>query len=244
MSESSELSLRGSYQVVIANEVIKGRSPLTLNETKLLRTAISQVVKEDQDLQTYTVKLNDLAEFFKIDSSDLYRDIKPMCAHIMQSVIEIGDDPKHWEYIHWTDKCRYDDGVITIKLSDELKPYLINLSQLYTQYFLEDIIFLKSTHAIRLYELIIEETRTKVYANKTADVFISVENIRRATNTEKKYPDNSMFRKRVIEKSIDEIEKKKLAYKISFETVKEKGRVTGYLFHVSSRMGYNPDREE
>ena len=86
----------------------------------------------------------------------------------------------------WCSTCEYEDGIITIKLHDKLKPYLIQLKQHYTQYMLQDILMLKTVYAVRLYELIREEMKgQKVYADKTAIVSLDVETIRKL-QTQKK----------------------------------------------------------
>ncbi len=121
-----------------------------------------------------------------------------------------------------------------IRLHDDLKPYLLELKKHYTQYMLQDILILKTVYAVRMYELIVEELRTNVYADKVATVDLSLETIRKATNTEDKYDTISMFRSRVIDSAIDEINEK-LGYHISYKPIKRSRKIVGYKFTVESK---------
>ena len=58
---------------------------------------------------------------------------------LMQRVIFIRDkevpDKKgkpNYKILHWLSSVEYKDGTLTYRLSDELKPYLIGLSEMFT----------------------------------------------------------------------------------------------------------------
>lgn len=227
-------------QVVMSNDLIKGKSNLSLNELKLLRLTIMQVIAEDKDLLTYHVKINDLAKILDISTPSIYRDVIEMCRHLLQEIVCVGDgNPKHkWKMFQWCSTCQYDNGTITIKLHDNLKPYLIQLKEHYTQYMLQDILMLKTVYAVRLYELIREEMKgKKVYADKTATVSLDVEAIRKATDTENKYEKMGMFTKRVIDSAISEINNKS-CYHIAYEYIKESRKIVGFKFKIESKNNY------
>lgn len=232
----NKMCLNEENYVVMSNDLIKGKSNLSLNELKLLRLTIMQIMREDIDLLTYQISIVELAKCLGIARQNLYVEAMEMCKHLMQELVFIGDgNPKHkWEMFQWCSKCRYNDGIITIKLHDDLKPYLLELKKHYTQYVLQDILLLKTVYSVRMYELISEELRTKVYADKTETVNLSIEKIRKATNTEDKYETISMFRSRVIDSAIAEINEK-LGYNISYEPIKKSRKIVGYKFIVESK---------
>ena len=66
---------------------------------------------------------------------------------------------------------RYGEGCVNIELSQQLRPHLLNLKERFTKYFLRYALALKSTYAVRLYELL------KQY-EKIGSRTISVEDIR------------------------------------------------------------------
>lgn len=234
---TKEMNLDTENNVVMSNALIKGKSNLSLNELKLLRLAIMQIVKEQQDFQTYTVNIIDLAKMLDISRQYIYREADTITTHIMQEIVFVGshdDLKKPWKKFQWVSACKYESGTLTIRLNDELKPYLLGLSKLYTQYVLSDIICLKSVYSIRLYELIRQSMMyQKVYADKTATVYLSIEDIRTATDTADKYEKFSMFRARVIDSAIKEI-REKIGYNITY-TVKKKSRsIIGFTFTIES----------
>lgn len=232
-----EMCLNIENQVVMSNDLIKGKSNLSLNELKLLRLTIMQVIAEDKDLLTYQVKIMDLAKILEISRQNLYTEVMEMCKHLLQEIVYIGDgNPKHkWKMYQWCSTCEYDEGIITIKLHEKLKPHLIQLKKHYTQYMLQDILMLKTVYAVRIYELIREEMKNqKVYADKTAEISLDLETIRKATNTENKYEKISMFRARVLNSAIEEINDK-LGYYVTYTPVKCSRRITGFKFKIESK---------
>ena len=156
------LKLNPNYYVVSANDLIKGRQKMTLREAQLLYAAMAQIVKEDKDFKTYTTTVYELADFMGISSSSLYRDLKSICKSLSQRVVEIrfndgtGKNAK-WKVFPWISCAEYDNGVITIRLNDEIKPFLIDLMSHYSQTLLGTLCAFKSYYAIRLYQLLVCE---------------------------------------------------------------------------------------
>ena len=232
-----EMCLDVENQVVMSNDLIKGKSNLSLNELKLLRLTIMQVIADDKDLMTYQIRIVELAKMLEISRQNLYTEVMQMCKHLLQEIVYVGDgNPKHkWKMFQWCSTCEYEDGIITIKLHDKLKPYLIQLKQHYTQYMLQDILMLKTVYAVRLYELIREEMKgQKVYADKTAIVSLDVETIRKATDTEKKYAQIGIFKLRVIESALKEINEKSCYY-VTYNDIKESRKIVGFKFKIESK---------
>lgn len=159
MSEEYQLSLNPDYYVVMANDLIKGKQKMTLREAQLLYVAMAQVVKEDKDLKTYTTTIPDLAAFMGVPSEDLYKDIQSICKSLLQRVVEIqttGELAKRpkWEVFQWVNYARYDKGKLTLRLSDDIKPYLVDLVSHYTQTQLGALCSFRSYYATRLYQLL------------------------------------------------------------------------------------------
>ena len=142
--DAKEMNLNSNNLVVMSNDLIKSKSNLSLNEIKILRLAIMQVIKEDKDLQTYKVNVTELADLLAIDRHGIYQEVDKITTSLLKEIVYIGDgNPKHkWKKFQWCSSCQYENGVLTIKLHDDLKPFLLNLSELYTQYVLEDILYL------------------------------------------------------------------------------------------------------
>lgn len=152
------LDLNRDYFCASANDLIKGKQKMTLREAQLLFIAISQVVKEDKDFKTYTTTIPELAEFMGIDTDSLYRDIKGICKSLLQRVVEIQKngsserEKQQWETFQWINNAKFENGKLTIRLSDDIKPYLIDLDRCYSQTLLGTLLTFRSYYATRLYQ--------------------------------------------------------------------------------------------
>ena len=118
-------------------------------------------MKGDKDLRTYKVNVSQLAEFLEVPKTNVYRSMQDINISLMQRVIFIRDkevpDKKgkpNYKILHWLSSVEYKDGTLTYRLSDELKPYLIGLSEMFTLYSYDSIIKLPTNYSIRLFELL------------------------------------------------------------------------------------------
>lgn len=204
-----EMTYNAEHYTVAANDIIRGKQSMTLQTARLIRLLITQVVKEDKDLKTYTCRIADLANFLNVDSSNLYKHIRTICECAMKSVVYIGTgNPKEpWEMFHWVSTAQYDGaGTLTLRLSDEIKPYVLELEKWFTQYQLKNILEFNSYYAIRLYELIkCKDGETK---NSQLELEFTIDELRTFFDCEKKYKLFADFKRKVIEIAVREINAK------------------------------------
>lgn len=231
--------------VVQANELVRSRQDdLTLLEAKLIRLAIAQVLKDDTDLKTYTCNVVDLANFLQISQDNIYRDIQDLSKSIMKKSIFIRDRESKkggYKIFHWIDYIEYKDGVITFRLSESLKPYLLGLNELFTLYEYDIVISLPTNNAIRLYELlasfqniqykrILDHSFTNIKLEKNEFLF-SIDWLRDYFNCKDKYPNTGDFIKRIISPSVQSIEKHSLM-RLEYRTIKEKRSIKAIVFSM------------
>lgn len=229
-----------NYVVMANNMILHSASNLTLNELKLLRFIIMQTEKDDEELYEFEVSAKDICKLLNIKSKDMYKRLDTITTHIMQEVIRIGNDSKgKWIKFHWVDVCRYDKGKITIKISDELKPFLIGLRGSFTRYQLSEIIRLNSIYAIRIYEVLngYMNENNLPYADHAVEISVSMETLRKATDTEKKLSRPYDFKKKVVDVALREINEKS-KYHITATPYKDGATVKGYEFLIESQAGY------
>ena len=131
-NDITAISYNQDASVVQANELVRSKQDdLSLLEAKLLRLAISQVLKDDTDLKTYSCSITDLAKFLKITPDNVYRDIQSIGNTFMRKCIFISShndtntNEPNYKIYHWISSFEYNNGIITFKLSDEIKPYII-----------------------------------------------------------------------------------------------------------------------
>lgn len=233
---SKELSFNQEHNTVIANDILMGKQSMSLQTARLIRLLVTQVAEHDKDLKTYTCRIADLADFLGVSTSNLYRDVRAVCESAMRSVVCVGtgNAKQPWELIHWVSMARYDGaGNLTLRLSDELKPYVLELSAWFTQYKLKHILSLSSFYALRLYELIkCTDGRTGGYQS---ELVFDLEDLRRVLGCEKKYTAFKDFRKRVIEVAVREINEKTDIYIIP--TYRKNGRaVASVAFEIHANF--------
>lgn len=236
-----EVTLNTDNYVVMANNmVLHSASNLNLTELKLLRFIIMQTARGDKELYEFEVAATDLCKLLDIKNKDMYKRLDTMTTHLMQEIIRIGDDSKQeWKKFHWVDVCEYKKGIITIKISEQLKPYLIGLRGCFTRYQLSEIIKLKSIYAIRIYEIIngyLNENNLP-HADVAIEISVSIEDLRKATDTEKKFERYSSFKTYVVDTALKEINEKSKYYVTA--TPYKRGRaVVGFEFLIESQVGH------
>lgn len=226
--------------VAMANDMVKGTSNLTLTEAKLLRLLIMQCKPDDKEFNTFSITITELAKVLNLDKSGIYREIDKITTHLLKEIIYIGDGkPDHkWLKFPWLSYCEYDKGILKISLNEILKPFILGLQKWYTQYKIEEVINYTSIHAIKLYELIALYLRNqKPCGDSKIKIYIDLETIKRATNTEDKYESISRFKSKVIEAALKDINEFS-SYHIDYEIYKQSRQIAGFYFIIQSQARY------
>jgi plasmid replication initiation protein len=240
--QKKEIVLDSNYDVAMANNlIVNGVNTLSANELKLLRLAIMQSKKGDTELYEYEIAAQDLAAFLNINTKNLYMHIDKMTDHIQQSFIKIKNDETQRFYKQsWVDRCEYNKGLITIKLAEGLKPYILGLKNCFSKIKIEEYINYKSKHTIIIRELLEAKMGSeKPHADVVIEIPITVEELKRVTNTEKDYKQISEFKARVLNTAIKEINDYYLGYHITAVPYKNGRSIEGFNFIVESQAHYD-----
>jgi plasmid replication initiation protein len=169
------------YKVVKANDLIqKTRFNLTLQEQKIILFLISKIKPEDLELKTHDFKILEFCQVCGIetDSGGNYKYIKNTIKSLSDKSFWIEIDQKE-KLLRWiyTAEISKRSGLISIRLSDEIKAFLIQLQEKFTQYELIYTLSMKSQYSIRLYELL------KSYEYRHGHIF-SIEELKKKLNAE------------------------------------------------------------
>lgn len=231
------------HYVVMSNDIIRGKQELSLQEARLLRLVITQVVKEDKDLKTYKIKLREYAEYFDITHQSIFRDIKDICHSLMSRVITIekkaANGKKTWEMLHWVQYAKYDDnGCVTIMLSEQLKPFVLELEKWFTQYKFQEILSMRSYYAIRMYELLRCQDGISKYSSNYHE--ISMADLRFYFACDDKFKKVSQFKAKVIDTAIGEINEKSDIF-VTADYIKTGRTITAVRFNI--RTNYTNIKE-
>lgn len=255
MDNTLDMKYRNDALVVQANELIRStQDDLSLLEAKLIRLAISQIVATDTDIRTYTCDVSQLARYLGM-TNNIYREVGLLGKSIIKKSIYLIDKSKppkrtgEWNYkiFNWVDYFEYNSGKITIRLNDQLKPYLIGLDALFTKYGYDSILKLPTSNSIRLYELLLSyESVVNIYSpsfipstifpeveRSKNELIFSIGYLKKYFDCIGKYDRDRDFIKRVIDSSVKAINSSSPTYRVSYRTAKQ-GRKIGYvLFKIN-----------
>ncbi len=207
MSDENSLIGNENNHVVMDNRLIESKQMMPLNAAKIVRMAIAKITYEDEKFRTYSCSITELAEFLRVSKSNLYRDIRGICDVLERSRVFVGtDDPaRPWKRLQWIDYARYDGGgMVSMRLSKDVEPYLIGLRKCYTQYRLRNIVDFSSFYAIRLYELLIHQMNLLDY-NGNETFSYTVDELRELLFCETKFTRFADFRRKVLNLAVREI---------------------------------------
>ena len=224
------LQLNPDYYVVTANDLIKGKQKMTLREAQLLYITMSQVVKEYKDFKTYSIAVSELASFMGIGPNALYRDLENICTSLLKRVVKIyvqdANNPseRKWKAFQWISAAEYENGKLTIKLNDELKPFLIELVSHYSQILLGTLCSFNSYYAARLYQYIVCEIGERPRNPKEEWTF-TCEELRDFFQIEKnEYARNYDLVRKTIKVALDELNKSDFTYIWDYEELRGPGK--------------------
>lgn len=230
-----EMAYKAENYTVMANDIIRGKQSMTLQEARLIRLLITQVAQGDTDYQTYSCRIVDLADFLGVPKNNIYRDIPDICKGLMQNVVYIGTGNKRspWRMFHWVSLAEYDGaGTITLRLSDEIKPYVLDLEKWFTRYPLGNILAMRSYYSIRLYELI--KCQDGVGRAEKDFIDFDIEELRQACGCEGKFERISQFKAKVIELAVQDINQNTDIW-VEVEYIKTGKRITNVRFHIHDK---------
>ena len=187
-----------NYLVVKHNDLIRkvqALLSLTVTEQKVALYLISLINPDDKDFDTVFVSISALCELFGLEKEKgNYKNLK--------KAIKALSDKSSWlngELFRWVDTAKVipNSGIVRVKLSDSLKPYLLQLKENFTKYKLYNILVLKSKYSIRIYELLKSYFWEGVYS-------VTIQEFKNSIGCDK-FNEFKDFNKRVLTPAIKEI---------------------------------------
>lgn len=143
--------------VVKANRLIEAKSKLSVQEQRILLTAISQINPSEEkfDDDGYPIAISEFRELADLKGRSYYTEIKELTNNLIGRTIAI-HEPDGILQTSWLSSAKYYDqqGVVYLNFDKRLKPYLIQLKKGFTSYQLHYVMKLKSKYSTRIYELL------------------------------------------------------------------------------------------
>lgn len=186
--------------VVKSNQVIEASYRLSIIEQRVILAAITQIPnnQEVSDDVVYFVSIAQLQQL-GVHEKRAYQDLEEGISRLYKRSITMSINNKIEEF-RWIQKIERIEskGVIGLRFSKDILPFISNLSREFTKYALSDIAGMSSAYAIRIYELLIQYKSTTIRE-------IYIDDLRNMLELTNKYPLYADLKRWVIDTSVRQI---------------------------------------
>ena len=227
--------------VTKSNQLIESSHKLTLQQQKIICAVASKVRLSDTELTEYVFHMKELAELLELNKKGYYAELRKVIRSLQSQVFTINkivDGQVKSVDINWFYRAEYNQtkNTVSLKFAEDLKPFLLHLKDNFTSYSLENIIKLKSSYSLKLYEIL----KSKVF-KKGKTFEITLEELNGLfLNPYAKYND---FKRNILEKCKVEL-KEKTDISFEYEEIKTGRKVTSIKLFINDNKAKNKAIEE
>lgn len=219
--------------VVKSNDLIRNtRYNLSVVEQKIVIYLISKIIAEDKDLKTVDFSVSEYCDLTGIRKGGRgYQLVKDSIRSLRNKSYWIPTDEETEILFSWIDtaEIKKKSGIIEIKLSESLKPFLLQLKGNFTKYELINVLTLSSKYSIRLYELL----KSYLWLHTWE---IDIESFRELMLISDKYKEYKDLQRYVIQPSLREINKY-TDLSVDFYTRKNGRKINKLGFKIDEKEG-------
>jgi plasmid replication initiation protein len=214
-----------------SNWLITASYRLTLNEQRLVLAAIAKIPFKQTIPDKIVLTAKEFLDCFPdIGERNVYKEMEKALENLSQRWINV-EDPEQTEKFRWIDlKTKYHKGSARIgfAFSRYIIPYLQQLKEQFTKYKLGDISGLKSTHSIRIYEMLMQFHHTGI-------LLIDIQEFKERLGIQEKYADYRILRRKLIEPSVSELNQKS-HFNVTFKAIREGRSIQKLEFFFSEKQ--------
>ena len=192
--------------VVKSNELITASYSMTVNEQRLLLACIGQIDSRTtlDNGAVFRLSVEQARDLFytKGDQRHAYRDMQDACERLFERKVRIALPESQELLTRFVQSIVFDpeNGTADLRFAYEILPYLSQLEANFTKYRLSNIVQLTSSHAVRIYELIVSwATQGQYYKEMEIDAF------RELLGLGEKYKQNGELRRFVTDRAVQQI---------------------------------------
>jgi plasmid replication initiation protein len=221
-----------NYVVTKSNYFIMNSSyDLSLEEQKIILTLASMVQPSDEEFKPYKFRISEFMELVGVEDKSKYTEIPKITKELMKKVFEI-EEGKTLIQTAWLSGTKYEKGtgMVELTFSPYLKPYMLKLNSMFTQYKLANILSMKSKYSPRVYEILkCNEFKKQGY------IEIEIVDLRKLLKAESVYPKYNDFKRYIVQRTQKEL-KKISDISFDFEEIKTGRKVTALRFYIKSNI--------
>ncbi|NJN76902.1 MAG: replication initiation protein [Saprospiraceae bacterium] len=209
---------------VQSNALINARYEMTAFQKKILLYIISMIQPDDEDFKQYTINVKDFVSDTDYKSKMLYGKLRQETKALIGKVYEIEEADRLLQ-ISILSEAVYlkGKGIIQVRFTPSLKPYLLQLKQHFTATPLKYILSFKSVHSMRIYEMLHQFKSTGFFVEK-------VEKLKYRLKIEEKYESYSAFKKYVLVQAQKELQQTDMAF--TFKEIKNGRKIDRLEFSI------------
>ena len=191
-------------KVVQDNNFLENKgNELSINEKRIFYKLVSLIGIQDTGFKTIDLPLREICDEWALEEHNAYgrivEAVDSLASRNVKETFVNADGKEEHSVITYIEKGNYvkGSGVLSIKLHDSIKPYLVGLTDNFTAF---DYSILKnlSSNAMRMYELLKKWEGLKTWT-------ANVGQIRKLFSLENKYRDGSAIEKKIIIPCLAEI---------------------------------------
>jgi len=189
------------------NQLIESKYKLTLHQQRILYDLLERITPFDEDFKEYRMDVDKIAKKYNIQKSkSIYREIHDALKGLVGYVLQIEND-KDVLVVSWLSSAKYKkgEGYADVCFDPNLKPYLLQLKNHYTEYPAIAVSGFKSSYSFRFYEWL-QTFRYKGNGGKFYRIFTVKEMRNKMNIADHEYKFFTDFKRRIIEPAMREIQ--------------------------------------
>ncbi len=222
-----------SVAIIKSNRIIEAKYKLNARSQKFILYMVSLINPNDTDFKYLRVKIKDIEPIFNTENKQwgsIYQIVKDIIMSLNNQPLRITQPDGSHLIINWIASAEIRDGsgLVEFEFSEKLRPYLLQLKSHFTQYKLQNILQLKSSFSIRLYELL----KARQFIGRAE---YQVDELKEILGLGDKYPVYYDFKRRVLMVAQEELgEHSDICF--DFKEKRQDRKVAFIVFYISENV--------
>ena len=200
--------MSSSPMIYKSNALVEAAYRLSVQEQRIVLACICKVKRSDPftDEVMYSVTAEEIATMAGVPIESSYTQLKEAALRLKRREVRLTQEPNGKGkrpcvmITGWVQTIIYREGEgrVELRFTKDMVPYLTELTKQFTKYALADVAKMDSTHAIRLYELLMQW-------DSIGQREIEIDQLREWFQLENRYPSIKDFKLRVLDPAVAQI---------------------------------------
>lgn len=206
--------LQNQQQLVVtqANALARSIQVMSLYETRIIRTVIAVIGRNDKKFWQVRIYIPELCKIFDLHNShSIYEKLENAINQLLGRVVTIERGRGSWKKFQWVSRAEYTSGsdspsgigYMDILIHDDMAEFLLELESRFFSYPLKNIAPMQSQYSIRMYELLLSDS----HSGNIKSVQYDLMDLKVRLGCENSYKNFKDLRINVIDKAKDDCQK-------------------------------------